>query len=379
MRIERPRSRAGERHAGLDVQAVFAWVWLASKPIRNNYRFSFFSGAVALLTACTVMLGACAATLLPRHDGSPRDPHLLYIGRWDRSVPEVAHGYWTDVYLRTCFTGTSLGIRLDGGTQLLVSIDGETPRVVNAGQGVTALNAAPLTGKTHTLLVGSAGQNYEVGFQGLVLAPGAKTMPAIRLPLIEFVGDSITTIYSNGNYSWQAATALHADHTQVSFSGVALTSGYGCLPDKTGLNLQYFRLKNFNHLTDAPPVPWDFTAYTPKIVVINLGQNDQCGGEPALTMKASMENFVRAVRAKFPVAQIVIMRPFGGPFAADEQAAVQELNAGGDARVHYVDTTGWLDAKTDFGDGIHPNPAGQAKAAQRLIPLLRPLLTASKP
>ena len=339
----------------------------------------FLRSAVTILSVCTLLRGAYPAALRPALNGSPGDPDIRYIGRWDKGKPADYHGYWTDCYLRTRFTGTTVGIRLDGGTQLIVSIDGEKDRVVNAGPGVTALNPAPLKPGLHTLLVGSAGQNYEVGFQGLTLAPGAYTVAALPHPLIEFVGDSITTIFSDGNYSWMTGAALGCDHTQISFSGVALTSGYGCLSDKTGLNLQYFRLKNFNHLADAPPVPWDFTAYTPKIVVINLGQNDQCGGEPALTMTASMENFVRAIRAKFPAAQIVVMRPFGGPFAADEAAAVQELNAGGDSRVHYVDTTGWLDPKTDFGDGVHPNPAGQAKAAQRLIPLLRPLLTASAP
>ena len=332
---------------------------------------------LAMLSALCLLSAIPSARAAAPHDGSPRDPDIRYVGRWDKSSPADYHGYWTDCYLRTRFTGTSIGIRLDGGTQLIVSIDGEKDRVVNAGPGSTALNPAPLGPGVHTLLVGSAGQNYEVGFEGLTLAPGSHTVAALPQPLIEFVGDSITTIYSDGNYSWMTGAALGCDHTQISFSGVALTSGYGCLPDKTGLNLQYFRLKNFNHLTDAPPVPWDFTAYVPAVVVINLGQNDQCGGEPDLTMTASMEGFVRAIRAKFPITQIVVMRPFGGPFAADEAAAVRELNAGGDSRVHYADTTGWLDPKTDFGDGVHPNPAGQAKAAQRLIALLRPLLTSS--
>lgn len=335
--------------------------------------------AVAFLSFCALLLGAHASLPAPANDGSPRDPNIRYVGRWDRSDPAAFHGYWTDCYLRTRFTGTSIGIRLDGGTQLIVTIDGEKNRVVNAGKGVTALNAAPLKPGVHTLLVGSAGQNYEVGFQGLVLAPSAHTEAAIPHPIIEFIGDSITTIYSDGNYSWITGATLGCDHTQISFSGAALTSGFGCLPDKTGLNLQYFRLKNFNHLQDNPPVAWDFRAYTPRIVVINLGQNDQCGSEPKLTMTASMENFVGAIRSRFPVAEIVVMRPFGGPFAADELAAVQELNAGGDSRVHYADTTGWLDPKTDFIDGVHPNPAGQAKAAQRLFPILRPLLPTSAP
>jgi lysophospholipase L1-like esterase len=334
---------------------------------------TFFRLATCVLVAGTLLLGAYAASLRPDHSGSPRDPDIRYIGRWDRSNPVDYHGYWSNVYLRTCFTGTSVGIKLASGTQLVVSIDGEPDRTVNAGAGVTALNAAPLKPGTHTLLVGSAGQNYEVEFAGLILDKGAKTLAAPPHPLIEFIGDSITVIFGDGNYSWKTGEALNCDHTQMAFSGVALTSGFGC-STKVGEDVQYFRLKNFNHLTDNPPVPWDFGTYTPQVIVINLGQNDQCGDEPGLTMTASYENFVRAIRSKFPQTQIVVLRPFGGPYAQEEQAAAQELIAGGDSRVHYVDTTGWLD-KSDFIDGIHPNPTGQAKVVQRLIPILRPLLT----
>ena len=334
---------------------------------------AIFRASVAVLTLGTLLLAGYAASLRLPHDGSPRDPDILYVGRWDRIGPATPHGYWSNVYLRTRFTGTSVGIKLDNGTGLDVSIDNEMPREVNAGPGVTALNAAPLKPGIHTLLVGSAGQNYEVGFQGLTLDPGAKTLPALPRPLIEFVGDSITVIDGSGNYSWRTGEALGCDHTQIAFSGVALTSGYGCLPDKTGQDVQYFRLKNFNHLTDNPPVPWDARRYTPQIVVINLGQNDQCGSEAGLTMTASYENFMRALRAEFPVAQIVALRPFGGPYEQPIRQAVAEIVAGGDTRVQFVDTTGWLD-KADYLDGIHPNPAGQIKVAQRLAPILKPLL-----
>ena len=116
------------------------------------------------------------------HDGSLGDPDILYVGRWDRSDPADFHGYWSNVYLRTRFTGTSVGIKLDGGTRLDVSIDNEPFREMDAGSGVTALNTAPLKPGVHALLVGSAGQNYEVGFQGLTLDPGAKTLPRHPAP-----------------------------------------------------------------------------------------------------------------------------------------------------------------------------------------------------
>ena len=215
-------------------------------------------------------------------------------------------------------------------------------------------------------------------FQGLTLDAGASTRPAPTRPIVEFVGDSITTgggqtLPGTVNYAWESTEALGADHVQIAFSARALTTGYGCADDKAGLDTQYFQLKNFNHLSDKPQTPWDFS-YAPSVIVINLGQNDQCGGEPEAVMTASYVGFVQKLRAKFPQAQIAALRPFGGPFEAAIRKAVETLTVAGDSRVHYLDTTGWLD-KGDFVDGIHPTEAGHAKVAQRLIPLLRPLLT----
>ena len=112
----------------------------------------------------------------------------------------------------------------------------------------------------------------------------------------------------------------------------------------------------------TPPTPWDFS-YTPQVIVINLGQNDQCGAEPDDTMTASYVGFVQKLRATFPRTQIVALRPFGGPYEAAVRRAVETLNTAGDDRVHYIDTTGWLE-KADFVDGVHPTQAGHTKSRQ---------------
>lgn len=321
------------------------------------------------LFVSSLCLVLCGTSALAASDGSLADTNIRYIGRWDHTESDVCHGYWSGVYLRTIFTGTAIGIKLKEATGLAVSIDGEPPRSVSAGGGVTKLNASPLKPGDHHLQVGSAGQNYEVAFQGLVLDSGAITKPVDERPIIEFIGDSITQ--GNGAYSWLSAVMLGCDHVQVAFSGVALTSGYGC-SSKIGLDAQYFRLKNYNHVKDNPQAPWDFS-YTPRFVVINLGQNDQCGSESNDTMTTSYMSFVRNIRAKFPLAHIVAMRPFGGPYAQAERKAIEALAAAGDARVHYIDTTGWL-AKDDFLDGIHPNADGSLKAAWRVASAIWPLM-----
>lgn len=315
-----------------------------------------------------------AGVVISIHDGSPTDTNIHYVGRWDRSDGKAYHSNWGGAYLRAAFTGTSVGFKggsTAGGPTVMVSVDGEPLHEVNT------LNVQGLKPGHHTILIGSPGQNSELDFKGLVLGPGATTLPVEKRPIIEFVGDSITTgggqtLPSTVNYAWLTGETLHADHTQIAFSARALTTGFGCAGDKAALDTQYFQLKNFNHLDDKTPAAWDFS-YTPSIVVINLGQNDQCGNEPPDTMQASYVNFVQRIRAKLPQAQIVALRPFGGPYEKAVQGAVETLNGQGDRRVHYIDTSGWL-KKEDYVDGVHPTQPGHAKVAARLSPVLGALL-----
>ena len=313
-----------------------------------------------------------AATGAYLHDGAPTDTNIRYIGRWDRRDKNVSRSHWGGAYLYAKFTGTSVALAggaTAGGPNFMVSVDGEPLHEVKA------LNVQSLKPGVHTLLAGSPGQNGEVEFRGLTLDKDAATLPTPARPVIEFVGDSITTgggqtLPSTINYAWMSAEALNADHVQIAFSARALTTGFGCASDKAALDTQYFQMKNFNHLSDNPSIAWDFS-YAPSLVVINLGQNDQCGREPEETFTASYVRFVRRIRARLPDAQIVMLRPFGGAYEKAARKAADLLQSG-DRRVTFVDTSGWLE-KADFVDGTHPTEAGHAKVARRLVPLLQPL------
>ncbi len=330
----------------------------------------------ALLSAMPIVCAHAEGVQAPAvHNGSPSDSNLRFVGRWDKSNSATYKSHWGGAYVRASFTGTSVALKggsAAGGPTVMVSLDGEPLR--ETGE----FRVQGLKPGSHTLLLGSPSQNSEVDFQGLTLDAGATTLPVEAKPIIEFVGDSITTGGGQTrpgtvNYAWQSAEMLGADHTQIAFSGRALTTGYGCAEDKAALDTRYFQLKNFNHLKDDPQVAWKVD-YQPQIVVINLGQNDQCGAEPAATFQASYESFIKKIRAKLPKAHIVALRPFGGPYEKSVRAAVEATNAAGDKKVTFVDTTGWLQA-TDYVDGTHPTEAGHDKVAAKLVGVLKPLLT----
>ena len=171
------------------------------------------------------------------HDGSLVDTNLRFIGRWDRNDPKLFHGHWTGHYLRTGFSGTTVKVQVASDVKLLASIDDTPFQLLNAQKGVVNLTPEPLAPGRHTLLLTGRREEDEIQFQGLQLDPGATTMPVPELPIIEFIGDSITTNAGDQKdykdftvtypFSWRVSELLGVDHVQISRSGVALTAGRG--------------------------------------------------------------------------------------------------------------------------------------------------------
>lgn len=309
----------------------------------------------------------------------PANPNLIFVGRWDRSNPSVYRSHWIGGYVRAAFTGTTIRINVANSVDLVASIDGEPPRVVHAEAGLSALTLQPLAPGVHTVMAAAKG-GAGLAFKGFELDPDAELKPAKPRPIIECIGDSISCgspgkIEAAGNYNWLAAEALDCDHTQIAWPARALTSGYGCeRDDKRALDTQYFQLTGF---PDHDQAAWDFS-YTPEMILINLGQNDQCGSEPPELFKASYIRFAKHLRTKFPEAQIVALRPLSGAFAESVRDAISALAGEGDERIHFIDTTGWLES-TNFIDGVHPSESGNIKLAEHLTPLLAPLLKNEPP
>jgi lysophospholipase L1-like esterase len=223
--------------------------------------------------------------------------------------------------------------------------------------------------------------NYVFNFQGLILDPGAATSaPSMLADLIEWIGDSITAGYTDAqadvsDYAWVASEALGTEHTQIAYPGIALVSGFGINSDKTGMDVQYFKLQSLA-FTNSPN--WDFTRYTPKVAVINLGTNDAGAGVSDSLFQSDYISFLANVRAKLPNAEIFVLRCFNGSKAAPTAAAVNARNAAGDGKVQFITTDGWLtpgSGSSDFTDGTHPSVTGHMKVAAKLEPLIAPFLT----
>ncbi|KAI7253002.1 hypothetical protein KC345_g11426, partial [Hortaea werneckii] len=323
----------------------------------TRYELSFSSGeyaAVRIVLKATgpvyfddIQLNAAGEEVMTEPNVHPGDANINYFGRWDTSNPEVYTASWSGAYFKVDFTGTSAKLVLDGAVNLYVSVDG-AETYYEAATGTLNVTPASLAEGIHSLRVTVPYTDQQLNFTGLVLDTGAHTAaPSVGSKLIEFTGGSIVAGYllpklALSDYTWLAAEQLGVEHTQIAYSGMNLVdnwSGGSYISSKAGLSRQYFKLKDADATESAD---WDFSRYSPDMIVINVGTNDSHFQVPGETYQSVYTTFLEDLRIKNPGAEIYAQRLFNGAYAAETLQAVNTRIADGDTKVHYIDTTGWI-------------------------------------
>jgi lysophospholipase L1-like esterase len=160
-----------------------------------------------------------------------------------------------------------------------------------------------------------------------ITANSIKALPVPKLPLIEFIGNSITCgaaaddseipcgtgDYQDHHNAYMAygpkvARALNANFILSSVSGIGVYRTWN--RDSPSMPLVY---ENANfQVKDS--LKWNFKAYQPKIVSIALGTNDMSNGDG--TPRAAFDTmrfvndyvkFVQLVKSKYPKARIALL------------------------------------------------------------------------
>ncbi|NUT19958.1 MAG: carbohydrate-binding protein [Hamadaea sp.] len=302
-------------------------------------------------------------------NGSPTDTNIQYYGRWNRSDPAYFSMGWAGGYLDARFTGSSIGVRQRNMIDLYYSID-QAPLQWRRGVSGNVSLAIGLSGSSHTIRIGyrekAGSYTGDPVFGGLILASGAQTA-AIGRPVnfVEFIGDSITVGQPNADrpftaYPWLTAEGLGAGHSQVAQGGACLVS-----QDCFGM-MDWFRRSSAWVSYDD----WNFATYQATAVVINLGTNDVGHSVTSTQFQQGYVVMLERVRQAYPNAEIFATGVFRARYVTETRNAVAARNAAGDGKVHFVDTTGWIDPATDTSDNVHPTEAGHVKIAQRLRPIL---------
>lgn len=214
---------------------------------------------------------------------------------------------------------------------------------------------------------------------------------------IEFIGDSITCGYGVDDevkehhfststedvtkaYAYKTAQALNADYSMFSISGYGVISGYttGSTPVKEQTIPQYYESLGFSYqafagTTKPQSLKWDFEAFKPEVIVINLGTNDASYTNIIKERKQEYADgytaFLKKVRAKNPDATIFCtLGTMDNRLCEKLIETVTAYSAEtGDNNIHYM----IFDLQDGANDGYaadwHPTEATHQKASDKLV------------
>lgn len=315
---------------------------------------------------------------------------VTVVGRAERSGNGMYRYQWPGTYFLTSFRGSDLFFTVGTGNQNLhVTLDGAAlPALVRPASGVYRMRASA---GTHHVRIEAVNENQDgpKTLGAFVLTHGEIPLkPTSRPRQLEFIGDSHTVGYGNTSATrectsdqvWlttdtsQSIAANTARHYGADFQIHAI-SGRGVVRNYNGI------------LADTVPTAYPFLlldkqarasepAWRPGVIVVSLGTNDFSTalhpGEPWPTREAlhtafkqSYVNFVQLLRKQHPRARILLWATdmAQGEIAAEGTKVVEQLRAGGDPNVEFLEMTGLSFA----GCHSHPSTADDLAISQRLI------------
>jgi len=265
--------------------------------------------------------------------------NLSYSGRVESVENQYARFYWPGSSVTINFKGTEIKAKLKNGkedTYFYVLVDGnekDAKKIKADTIESTIVLASGLKNTKHSVQLFKLSNNTSnTFFYGFELADGSTILEAkpFSKRKIEFYGNSITAghgvdvlpgqndsgnpEYFNNYWTYAARTARHfnAQYSCIARSGVGVMVSWFpiIMPE------MYDRLN-----PEDSTSKWDFSIYTPDVVVINLFQNDmwltanlnhpefisRFGTTPPdeSTIILSYQNFVKKIRARYPNASII--------------------------------------------------------------------------
>lgn len=290
------------------------------------------------------------------------DPHIRYSGRIVMQ-DEAAELSWSGSSIKINFKGTGVKATLRdeyGYDYINVIVDDKVVSVIqpeNVQKEYTLVSGLPAGNHSLELFKRTEWPMGKTWFYQFALEKNGSTLapPYTQKRKMEYFGDSIslgyavedltgqdrgTAPYENGYLSYPAITARHfdAEFRNTSRSGIGIMVSWDALimPEL------YYRLDP----TD-PESKWDFSKYTPDVVVINLFQNDvwltklpeNAQFKARFGNKAPTEDqivkayrdFVKTIRGKYPKAHILCVLGSmdavkeGSPWPGYVQKAVSQL------------------------------------------------------
>ena len=279
----------------------------------------------------------------------PNNSSLIYSGRIDLSDPFAIVWTYPGTFVRMKFRGTQLFIHVrnkhnywnnylgvvegDSQTKLLLPEEGEA--TIEIPLQTTQDNIHEVTifkrqDACHELTIFGFEINCNTDDECELLE--ASPLPPRR---IEVYGDSVTAgevseavdyvakadpehngEYSNNwySYAWIAARKLDAQLHDIAQGGVALLDNTGWYHEPDYIGMEHVWNKMRYNPDYGTVKEWDFSKYTPDIVIVAIGQNDShpddymktdYEGEKAKNWRTHYRQFLAKLRETYPDAWII--------------------------------------------------------------------------
>jgi lysophospholipase L1-like esterase len=339
-------------------------------------------------------------------DGGFSGPPVRFIGRV-QSAGSTTTLSWGGTTVLIRFSGADLQLKMStpdsSASYFDLFVDNGSPTELTVVPGTTTYPVPISADGIHQVrLIKRNEAGYgTVQFAGVSLSGKLLPTPTPPSRLIEFVGDSITNGYgalgtpsggapgsgsfvdctasganesASQGFAVLSAQALAADYALVAYAGRGVARNNDS--STSGLVPQLWTLQN--PLDSSTPYS---STVQPDVVVINLGTNDfsiQSGNAPPANFVSTYVSFLRAVRAKYAAARIVVclgpMLSDGTRFADGSGVLTQALSLVNQAISGFADgRTSFLQFATeplalasDVGCEYHPNLTTQASMASVL-------------
>lgn len=304
---------------------------------------------------------------------SPADGRLRYTGRIGAGAgPEAPFMIFPCTSVQMKLTGRTLKVALENHhsyyeNRLGVIVNGDQHAVLlEKGEQVIDLSSLLTADVNDVLLFKRQDCCHALTVRGFIAEGELQDLPPRPVRRMEVYGDSVSAgevseaefacgqsdpeghngLYSNAwlSYAWQAARLLDAELHDIATGGMALLdrTGYFCGPDYIGLETAWDKVNYYPPFGEN--TAWDFTRYTPHVVVVAIGQNDH---HPVNIMaedydsaasrhwRAEYLRFLGKLREKYPKAHIICTTTILGHDAAWDRAINECVKASADGRIHH--------------------------------------------
>ena len=299
---------------------------------------------------------------------SPSDPRLIYCGRIDFDNPDAPVMVYPSSYVTFRFTGNLLKVKLtnkrscwsnrmgcvvDGAqTALLLYEDNEEHEYTIYGDN------ACVEFKNYCA---DASHSYENSYEKISVPVGEYNTKKTDISeedngscgevseAVDYVGKADPVHngeFSNSwySYAWMTARKLNAKLHNISQGGIALLDGTGYFgaPGYLGVESCYDKIEYLPYLGEVKQ--WDFSRYTPDVVVVAIGQNDahpdnympeDYDGVKAKRWRERYEWLIRRLMQLYPEAKIVLATTILMHDAAWDRAIDDVCRRIASGRVHH--------------------------------------------